>query len=614
MAGTPAGIRWRVDVSIPVLTMGKKSHSKKSGRERGYREVSGVGQENADWAYNLLGEDSDLWQNAWALTSRCRDLFRTNPIYQKYRESLWAGVFGADGTLMRSKITETEPRVVHAPDEKYHLIAHERRINRLREWAERKTGNKTDQYRAFKLADGLDRAKTDDVIRGTAMIEVGAPDVFANFKVEQWWQDWQRAENCDMRKNRDYNTLRQLRLIQSVRDGDVFIRFISSPRVNGHGFCIQLIPAEWCDRWYNTELPNGNVVVMGIEYKMTVWGTGEPVAYYFIKRQPMDWQFTVPGAFNFASGTLHERISADEIIHYARPVDADSTRPAPWICATIPQARQLNQYEIYEVIAARKECTQTGFLYSDVNPEGGENVAPIDPKKGVPKIPKDATAWLVGLPWGVKYQANNPTHPSMNYPGFRKGQGQSIASGLPGANYNELFGDLESINFSSGRLGRLDKEDTIVVLQKFDERKAERPIFEKALEMALITGILPLPLAKFTKFNKPKFQGPRSEQVDEVKAVNSAALRVANKFRSRQRECADNGEDFFEISFELAEEEMHLEELGMDSQTTVEGVKPAKPAQDIDDSQQNGNSQNGNQDEDDDEHDPTLKSSRCYNY
>jgi lambda family phage portal protein len=531
----------------------------------------------------FVTEDSAIWQSSYALTSRCRDLFRANPIYQKYREGLWANVFGSDGTMLRMKITETEARVVHAPDEKAHLWRHEHRINRVREWASKQTGNELQKYNAFKLADALAERSLDSVIRGIAMIEIGNPDVFANFTVEKAWKEFQRAEYCDIRQTRSYNTMRQLRLISAVRDGDFFIRMIKIPKINKFGFTMQMINAEWCDRYFNTVLPNGNVVIMGIEYQMTEWGLGPIVAFYFIKRQPMDWQFSVPGAFNFSSGNLHIRISADEIIHYARPVDADSTRPAPWICASIPQARQLNMYEIYEVIAARKEACTTGFLYSDINPEGGENTQPIDPRKGIPKLPIDATNWLMGLPWGVKYQANNPTHPSMNYPGFRKGQGQSIASALPGGDYNTLFSDLENINFSAGRLGRLDKNETVNLLQIFDQEKAENPIFESFLEMGLITGAIPLPFAKFNKFNKKVFQGPRAPDVDEVKAENASAMRVANKRSSRQRETAMIGNDWEEIVFELAEENMILTELGMTTETTAESVKPPMPLTDEDD-------------------------------
>jgi hypothetical protein len=97
--------------------------------------------------------------------------------------------------------------------------------------------------------------------------------------------------------------------------------------------------------------------------------------------------------------------------------------------------------------------------------------------------------------------------------------------------------------------------------------------------MALLTGAIPLPLAKFDKFNKPIFKGRRWQGVDGLKEVQEAALRVANKFTSRTRviEDSDVTADFEEVVFELAEEEALLEELGMSTDPAVGKVTPERP-------------------------------------
>ncbi len=551
--------------------------------QRGYREVSGIGTYNKDWAFNMLGEDSDVWQNAWALTSRCRDLARTVPLFQKYRETSWANVFGDKGILLRCRIKETGDRVVYASDEKKALVAHEARINRLRDWAVKKTGLEIEKYRAFKLADQLERTAPEQWERGKATVISGQSDIYANMVLEAAWKEWGQAKYADVRCRRSYNTLRQLRLWNAIRDGDCFIVHVEDSRINRFGYSTRIIPAEWCDRFYNTILDNGNVVIMGIEYQNNSWGLGKPVAFYFIKRQPMDWQFSIPGAFNFASGNFHERVDADSIIHYARPVDADQTRPAPWIASCIPKARQLDQYELAEVIAAREAACKVGFLYSDVLPEGGIP-STIDPRTGLPQTSL-SPGEIHALPYGVKYMERSPNHPEGNFPSYRESMIQSQAAGMAGGDYNVLANDLKNINFSAGRLGRLDTNETNKLLQQFDIETAETPVFERWLFMALTVGVVPLPLAKFEKFNSKVFQGRRWRDVDEVKEVNAAALRIANKLNSRNRECADYGDDWEEIVTELAEEEMILEQFGMSTTTTAEGAKPAEPATDVADSE-----------------------------
>lgn len=548
----------------------KASKSKKTAQHgsqhRDLREIVAVGGQNSDWNINSFSMDSQMWQNQFLLRARMRDLWMSNPYFGKYRETLAANIFGSQGIMLRMKIKETEDRVIHAPNEKAAIRAHEDRMNRIFKWACRKADMEFVK-RSLLSEVGNNGSRV-------ASIKVGEPDVFAIAVIQNAWQEWQRAEFCDVRARRNYSMIRQIRLWSCARDGDFFIRMVRDPGVNKFGFSLQMVNSEWCDYFYNTTLDNGNEVRMGIEYKYNTWGIGKPVAYYFIKRQQNDWQWSIPGGFNYATRELHDRVPAEEIIHYARYTDTDSTRPAPWGACDIPKIRQLDQYELAEVIAARAAACKTGWLYSDLNPEGGfagnEVTQQPDPRafKGIETQP----GGIYGLPWGVKIQEVDPTHPGAQFEGFRKGMLRSFSAGLPAADYNVIANDLENINFSAGRLGRLDSNESAMIIQDFDIDTAERPIFEAWLEMALMTRAIPLPFSKekFKKFNKPVFSGRRWAQVDEIKAVNAAALRIANKLSSRQKECAQEGIDFEENLMELAEEEMMIEELGLKTETTVE--------------------------------------------
>src|SRR6185369_621575 len=189
---------------------------------------------------------------------------------------------------------------------------------------------------------------------------------------------------------------------------------------------------------------------------------------------------------------------------------------------------------------------------------------------------------FTGLKWGIDFKEWNPSHPNGNFDLFRKGLLRAWCAGLPGANYNIIANDLEGVNYSSGRLGMLDERELWKLIQRFDIDIAERPIFEAWLYMALLTGAIPLPLAKFDKFNKPIFRGRRWAWVDPLKEVQSSALEVANKFTSRTRiiEDSDVDADFEQVLFELAEEEMLMEELGMSPAPAVGKTNPEDSPQD----------------------------------
>lgn len=549
---------------------GKQAKIQEQGSERTYREVVSYGGVNSDWQLSLVGQDSEVWQNAWALTSRVRDLFRCNSLYLAYQECVWSNVLGARGPLLRSAAKETEDRVVQDPQEKHFLQAHEERRNRVGEFYATKRGAEWQKevWLAVTGHNGSSRAK----------VKVGALDVYANMLIQRRWEEWQRAQYCDTRQSRNYQTIRQIRLISAVRDGDFFIRMVRDPKVNKFGFSLQLINAEWCDRFLNTILPNGNEVRMGIEYQWSSWGIGKPVAYYFIKRQPMDWQFSIPGAFNMVPGELHQRVPAEEIVHYWRAVDAEQTRPAPWVASTIPASRQLDQAMLAEVIAWREAACKTGYYYSDMISD--QTPWPVDPKTKFPTEqmgPGDKRA----LPWGWKYQANDPKHPNADVADYRKASLQNIVAGMPGANYSTMANDYEAINYSAGQLQRLDSNENYMLLQRFDQDYGENPIFENWLEMALIMGAIPLPLAKFDKFNNKTFAYRSWRQVDEVKAATASALRVANHQSNDFIECENVGLSLVEVLEGQAEADMLKEQLGIQVAKTVQSGAPAiAPAED----------------------------------
>lgn len=544
--------------------------------KRNYAPLIQKGQANQDWAFSALTEDGDVWSNQYLLRARMRDLWKTNGYFEKYRQELFANVFGSEGITLRMKVTEKEPRVVYAPDEKAMLLAQEARYNRVFDKVRARTGQDIPQYRLFEKD-----------ARGTATVKVGEPDFFANTVIQDAWKEWKRKENCDMRGQRNYTTLCQLRLANAARDGGVFVRLVRDPKakINKFGFSIQLVADEYCDFALNETLGNGNEIRMGIEYQWTQWGLGKPVAYYFLKRQRNDWQVNtgIFGGYQATGGRLHDRVDAADILHYCRYNDADNTRPAPWGVCNINTSRHLNKYEEAEVVAARVSACKLGWFYSDINPEGGHvgQDYPNPEQKSMEATP----GGFEGLPWGVKFQGFDPSHPNGNFDTFRKGMLRAWCAGMPGANYNIIANDLEGVNYSSGKFGVYDEREMWALLQKFDIDTGETPIFEAWLEMALITGAVPLPLAKYRKFNKPHFRGRRWKGVEPVKEAQASALRIENNLTTftREIEDSDSEEDFEEIAFKRAEENMLLESLGLPTHTTAAKPEKEAPSEDGDD-------------------------------
>lgn len=527
------------------------SRTPKPLAQRNYREAASVGGTNSDWEVNASTEDAQIWQNNYLLRQRCRSLFDTVPFFRKYKEELFANVAGENGITLRMKIKEESDRIVYTEDERNAVLFHQERMERIADWVAEKLGKPRTFRRTFESHNGA-RAK------GT--VKAGALDVYANQLIERKWQEWQRAEYATASGRFTYNEIRQLRLLSAARDGDCFIRLIKDPKINKFGFSLQLIHAEWCDYNLNVNAQGGkNEIRMGVE--LSEWG--KPVAYHFIKRRPGDWQYAPGSGFVMRAGHEHVRIPASEIIHYARCEYHDSVRPAPWAASVISISRDLAKYAAAAVTAARAGACQSGFLYSDIVPQGGTFDGALPDPREVFQSLDMAPGVITGLPYGVKYMPNNPNNPNSEFGPFRKEGIREQCAGLPGANYNIQANDLEGTSYSSGRIGSLDEREMWKLIQRFDIDKAERPIFEAFLEMSLITGEIPLPLKKLEKFNKPVFNGRRWQWVDPKSEAIALETELKNYLTSWSRIFADRGADLEEVWIERAEEQMLAEELGI---------------------------------------------------
>jgi len=156
------------------------------------------------------------------------------------------------------------------------------------------------------------------------------------------------------------------------------------------------------------------------------------------------------------------------------------------------------------------------------------------------------------LPTGVGFQEFDPQHPTQAFPFFVKACLRGIASGL-GVSYNTLANDLEGVNFSSIRAGVLDEREEYKAIQGWLIEQFCEPVFEAWLDWQLgVFLTLPLPLAKFDKFNSPDWKPRRWPWVDPLKDVQANVIAVENGFRSRRSIIAEGGGDVEDTFEEIA--------------------------------------------------------------
>jgi lambda family phage portal protein len=369
-----------------------------------------------------------------------------------------------------------------------------------------------------------------------------------NKKIEAAWFEFCKDVTVDGLHT--MTSLCQFLMKALATDGEILVRKIRSFKANKFRWALQTIDPDLLDHLYMRAPGDGqNEIRLGIEIDVY----GRPVAYWFWDRHPTD-------LINI-SARKRIRVAADEITHFFDPDRVNQSRGVTWLNAVMMPAKMLDGYVEAEVVAARIGASKMGFL-EQTNAADSEPPA-VDAENPRGKLEIEASPGsFEELPPGYQFKEWNPEHPGVTFPNFLKAMGRWIAAGL-GVGYNTLNDDLEGVNYSSIRTAMLVERDEWRSLQGRFISKVMQPWFCEWLTFAQLSGQLVLDNRAPEAFEKVTFVPRGWQWVDPLKDVNASVAEIDNGLNSRQRVCAEQGDDFEEIAEELAEEQDIIDELGL---------------------------------------------------
>ena len=401
----------------------------------------------------------------------------------------------------------------------------------------------------------------------------GTPDKAANAAIEDHYKRWtQEPENYCVTGLLDETTADRLLVRAVARDGDCLIRIVRGYAGSAYRFALQPLEADHVDHCYNATLQNGNRIIMGVE--VDPWG--RPAAYHFGAAHPGDMYGTSYGA---SYGGNRERIPAADIIMPFISKRVGQNRGYPWAAAALFRMKRLNSYEDSEVIAAETASRKQGFLTSTLE-SGAEYSGPENAAEGG-KYMDTSPGEIEQLPPGMEFKAWDPQHPAAQFSDFRKALLRGIASGLA-VSYNTLANDLEGVNYSSLRDGKITERDAYKSLQAWWISTVKRKIFRAWLSHSLDFGLITmpnggsLPAARFDKFANVIFQGRRWAWVDPLKEQQAAQLARKNGWKADGDIMAEQGYDRADVYEQIAADQAAAAELGL---TFDHEIDPAEPPQ-----------------------------------
>jgi lambda family phage portal protein len=226
--------------------------------------------------------------------------------------------------------------------------------------------------------------------------------------------------------------------------------------------------------------------------------------------------------------------------------------------------RMLQGFDEATLVAARAAASKMAFItkngtgteYKGPNADGGGKYMDAEPGS------------IEELPEGMGVEVIDWNQPNPNYDPFVKACVRGMANGLL-VSYPNLGNDYGEVNFSSGRMARMEETEIWKMVQCLISSDFCEPIFGKWLEMALLSGAIvspsgkALPASRLKKFNEPYFHGRRWGWVDPTKEVAAISESLRLKLTSWTRELSILGIDRDELLDEIADDKKAAEERGI---------------------------------------------------
>lgn len=328
-----------------------------------------------------------------------------------------------------------------------------------------------------------------------------------------------------------------------VESGECLVRMRPRRRVDGLPlpFQLQVMEPDYLDLLKDGPLENGNFAVQGIEFDKS----GRIVGYHLYDEHPGETR-------HFATNKSH-LVPADMIAHVYRVDRPGQVRGVSWYAPVIFRLRdftdftdaQLMRQKIAACFAAfiTGESEETSEL-TDTTDESGRLLEQFEP------------GMIERLRPGESVEFGTPP-PVSDFSQYSSVTLHEIAAGL-GISYEALTGDLQGVNFSSGRMGWLEFQRNIDSWrQTMLEPQLNNKIGSWFLKSAVLMG------ESISREVKIKWTPPRREMISPKDEIPYMAQAVRSGFMTRSEVVRRAGYDPIKLDQEVADDNARQDSLGL---------------------------------------------------
>ena len=378
----------------------------------------------------------------------------------------------------------------------------------------------------------------------------------------QWEQNterefsfWAESKDCDISRGMNFYELQNLCFKSVLLNGDALV-MLPMRKTRNFPYDLRIALIEG-DRLENPPLRTYNEMIDGgVEFDLD----GKPIAYHIANRHPLSEITGQPRLEYIRVSAFGARTGRRNVLHLLPMERIGQHRGVPFLAPVIETLKQLGRYSDAELMAAVIGGIFAIFFEHSTDNDNsdyvGEESAASDLgiaeqrenelqtwQEGLKTVGiNDMYGMIADLPMNTAAKSISPARPNTAFDAFVTSLVRQIGSAL-GIPAEVLFLNFES-SYSASRGALLEAWKLFNYWRQWWITNFCQPIYEEWLQEAVLKGRVNAPgffddpMIRYA-YSWADWTGPSQGQLDPVKEVNAAILRVENGFSTRQRETAE---------------------------------------------------------------------------
>jgi lambda family phage portal protein len=361
----------------------------------------------------------------------------------------------------------------------------------------------------------------NNIVGAGIMPRAASGDDVLDRKTNALFADWARV--CDADGQLDFYGLQTLICREMIEAGEVLVR--RRARRPGDGLPVpmqlQVLEADFLDG-SKTGISDRGRTVQGIAFDPL----GQRRAYWLYATHPGDAYGAWRGGFE------SHAVPATEIAHVYEK-QRTQARGVPWGAPVIRSLRDLDDYEVAEIVRKKTEACVTAIVFGD--DESQQGIAPSVVDADGNRVEQFEPGLIAYARGGKDIRFNQPAATG-GYADYKRASLHTISAGFR-VPYELLTGDLSQVNYSSIRAGLVEFRRMVdaVQWQLFIPMLCD-PVWRWFTQAAWAAGQIPHPDVP-VEWSPPKFEAvdPYKDAMADLLAIRSGTMTLAEAIARQGR-------------------------------------------------------------------------------